>query len=170
MSGDAIFQIIFGLVIAAVIACVAVFILRKLKGSLKIVMARTSFDSGSDIEGQIIVKTNKETHGNFLSVALVADEITTRYEDDERKTDTREVYRDQYELEGSRAYPAGHEASHDFKLPIPAMDNMETPLGKAISSFAQSFGSRQSRVEWTVESRLDATGVDLVVKKIVSVR
>jgi len=160
----------FGLIIAGAVTFHTVFVLRKLKGSLKIVMPRTSFDSGGDIEGQILVKINKETQGNFLSVALVADEIITRYEDNERETDTREVYRDQYELEGTRSYSSGHESALDFKLTIPVMNNMETPLGKAINTLAHSFGSRQTRVEWTVESRLDGQGVDLVTKKVVSVR
>jgi len=170
MSGDTVFYIMFGLVAAAAVTFVTVFILRKLKGSLKIVMPRTSFASGGDMEGQILVKINKETLGNFLSVALVADEVTTRYEDGERETDTREVYRDEYQLEGNRTYPPGHEAALDFKLTIPAMNNRETALGKAIETLAHSFGSRKSRVEWTVESRLDAQGVDLVTKKTVSVR
>ncbi|BCS95401.1 hypothetical protein DSLASN_10330 [Desulfoluna limicola] len=171
MSGHTLMPyLVAGLMVSVVAGIIILFVLRKLKGSLRIVMARTAFDSGGDIEGQVGVQIRKETLGNVLTVALVASEVTTRFEEKKRTTHTREVYRDQYELEGRRTYAPGHESTHDFKLTIPATNNPDPKFGGAMAAFTRSIGDRQTRIEWAVESRLDAQGVDLVAKKIISVR
>jgi len=171
MSGNTLMPyLVTGLIFSVVAGIIVLFVLRKLKGSLKIVTTRTAFDSGEDLEGQVVVQIRQETLGNALTVALVASEITTRFEEKKRTTLTREVYRDQYELEGNRTYAPGHESSHDFKLTIPATSNPDPKFGAASAAFSRSIGDRQTRIEWAVESRLDAQGVDLVTKKIISIR
>lgn len=160
----------------AVVAGIALFfILRNMKGTIVIQSDRTSFDPGETITGKIDVEIKKETRGNNLTISLIADRKTTYYDGDEKRTDHDEVYRDELLIEDRRVYPVGYNNTYSFELKIPAMDsenNQGDNLLNTLGAVMNTFGThrRTSKVEWYLEARLDAEGLDLVKKQNVQLR
>jgi len=165
--------------IAVISICVCViggvagfFVLRGLKGSIKIECEKSTFDPGETIKGNIHLLTKKETIGNKLTISLVADETTTHYDGDERRTENDEVYRDELVIEDKKTYPVGYEKTYDFVLTIPAMgapgQQVDGVVGVVFD--ALSVNRRKTKIEWQLEARLDAEGLDLVSKKDIQMR
>ena len=166
-------------VIVVILVCVGVvggiigfFILRGLKGTIKIDCEKSTFDPGETIKGNIHLKIKKETKGNKLIVALVADETTTYYDGDDRRTEHDEVYRDEQEIEGKKVFPVGYEQTYDFVITIPAMNSSGPQVGGVVGAVfdALSVNRRKNKIEWQLEARLDAEGLDLVNKKDIQMR
>jgi hypothetical protein len=102
----------------------------------------------------------------------VADETTTHYDGDERRTEHDEVYRDELVIEDKKTYPVGYEKTYDFVLTIPAMDAPGKQVDGVVGVVfdALSVNRRKTKIEWQLEARLDAEGLDLVNKKDIQMR
>jgi len=162
---------------AVIVGIIAFFVMRGMKGTITLHCEKNTFDPGETIKGSISVKIKKETRGNNLKICLTADRITTVYDGDERRTDHDEIYRDELVLEDKKTYPVAYENTYEFSLNIP---NMNEPGGGqqadgvlgAVGSVlgALNVNRRKTKIEWQLEARLDAEGLDLVTKKDIHMR
>ncbi len=161
MAPETINLLIIAAVAAALLGAAAYFVARFLKGRLKINLARESFAPGEAVEGSFELLAKKEIRGNALTAALVASETYTERDFKGRsRRKTREIYRTGQPVEGARVYPAGYRADYNFKIAIPAGD-LGGGGGSILGGALNLLGGLGSRVEWRVEVRLDAEGVDL---------
>jgi hypothetical protein len=158
--------LIVGVIAAIVIAIALYFLLRFLRGSIKMYLMNTSVNSGDVIKGNFELHTKKEIQGNRLVVELIGSKVTKHRKDNgETETRTHEIYRHGVTIENQKLYPAGFKEKYDFKLPTPnsnTSDSMNSELGEALTAALSFVSDRQTYVKWKVEARLDAEGVDLV--------
>ncbi len=166
--------VVISICVGVIGGIIGFFILRGLKGTIKIDCKKNTFDPGETIKGNIHLKIKKETRGNNLTISLVADETTTYHDGDDSRTEHDEVYRDEQIIEDKKTYPVGYEKTYDFTLTIPAMNSnssgsqIDGVLGTVFD--ALSVNRRKTKIEWQLEARLDAEGLDLVNKKDIQMR
>jgi len=165
--------LIFGLVVGGIVLSIAAYyIIRFLRGSIKLSLPKTIFNPGDTISGSFELQTKKDVEGNKLLVSLIGVEITKSYHNGKQRTHTHEIYRDSVIVEETRPYPAGYLANYTFSIPAP---NLQTPellnstLGKTLTTAFQLLGNRSSQLKWKIEARLDAKGVDLAASKPISI-
>jgi len=166
------------LIIIAVVAGIAIIaiagfqIARYLRGSIKLSLPQTAYDPGSDIKGSFELKTRKAIEGKRLIVSLIGNEVTETRRDGKTETRQQEIYRNEKIIEGERAYQAGYENKYDFEIPAPkasAPEFMNSPLAGALASAASLLSNRRTRIQWKLEARLVAKGIDLVGSKRISI-
>ena len=164
--------IVISICVCVIGGIIGFFILRGLKGTIEIDCKKNTFDPGETIQGDIHLKIKKETKGNKLIIALVADETTIYHDGDEKRTEHDEVYRDELIIEDKMTYPAGYEKTYNFDITIPAMDAPGRQVDGVVGAVfdALSVNRRKTRIEWQLEARLDAEGLDLVNKKDIQMR
>ncbi|HAN05934.1 MAG TPA: hypothetical protein DCW72_03885 [Elusimicrobia bacterium] len=169
MTPDRINTLLVFAALAAVAGVAAYYLARYLKGSITISLPRTAFNGGEQVEGSFQLITRKEVNANNLTAALVATETTReRGYKGRTTTHTREIYRGGQTLEHARVYPAGYQGSYNFKIAAPEGAQpfgQDSALGSALGLLT-SFGRR---IDWRVEVRLDAEGVDLAASRKISV-
>jgi hypothetical protein len=167
-------NMVFAAIGLIALAVVGYFILRYMKGSIKIELDKTSFAAGETIKGSFRLITRQVVEANKLTVALVADEVIKRKDSDgENETETREVYRDEQVIEGKHLYEKGFDNTHNFELLVPAsgessMDSSK--IGQALSTVGSMMNMNRRYLEWSVEVCLDAKGIDLVDSEDVYVK
>lgn len=143
------------------------FIARYLKGRIEISLPSTAFNYGETVAGSFELLARKEIQGNRLFAALIATE--TRRErglNGKSHTHTEEVWRAEQQLEPARVYAAGQGARYEFKLQLPPQ-NFNSP-DSALGQAAQFLFGGSRRINWRLEVRLDAEGVDLAASKRLS--
>lgn len=80
------------------------------------------------------------------------------------RTRSREIYRDERVIEEARTYPAGETKDYSFQLKAPDINNTDSlggMLGEALDLGLELLSGRDERLEWRIEARLDASGIDL---------
>ena len=160
-------------IVVLVVALVAgYFIVRYMRGSIKITLAKNSFNEGEPITGSFELTTRKEIDGNRLYVMLVGKEVTKERRGDKTRTHTREIYRDEVTIEEAKPFSAGQTLNYDFQLATPSSagpDFLSSGLGQTLKVGIEMLGGRRSYLRWIVEVRLDAKGVDLSSRKKITV-
>tara|TARA_B100000902_G_scaffold195187_1_gene186496 strand:+ start:289 stop:825 length:537 start_codon:yes stop_codon:yes gene_type:complete len=158
---------ILGLLLVGVIAY---FVMRFLRGSIKLTMPQTSFGAGQMISGSFDLMTKKSIQGNQLFVTLRGVKETKIRDGEKTRTRRDEIYCDQVTLEDAREYPAGYSAKYDFQISTPNVQSpefMNSGIGQALVSAFRLLSDRRTRIKWRVEARLDAKGIDLAASKSV---
>ena len=172
MSQTLVLTVIGVAVGAGLVAVIAYQVARFMRGSIKLSLRRTAFNSGDPITGRFELHTKKAVQGNKLSVSLIGVQVTTSYSGGKQRTRSREIYRNEVLIEEGKTYPAGHTAGYDFQLVVPnanAPDFLNSPLGQALGTALRLLSNSDSRLKWKVEARLDAKGVDLATAQSVSI-
>jgi len=166
------------LIVLAVAACgviaaiIAYYVVRFMRGTIRLSLPRTAFNPGDAITGSIELHTKRAVRGNRLLVSLIGTQVTHTRDDGKTRTRSREVYRDDVLLEEGKEYRAGYTATHDFELPAPNMNSPEflnSTAAQALTTALRLLSNRSTRLKWKVEARLDAKGVDLATAKHVSI-
>ncbi len=162
----------------AILAAIAYYITRYMRGSIKLSLPLTVFDPGATITGSFDLETKKDIKGNKLIVSLIAiEKIRTHDSDGDTRTRSKEVYRDEVLIEEAKDYIAGFTAKYDFRISTPGNQtpDPETPgiiSPQVVQGLATAFkllSNRSATIKWKVEARLDAKGVDLVATKSISI-
>ena len=156
---------ILGLLLVGVIAY---FVMRFLRGSIKLTMPQTSFGAGQMISGSFDLMTKKSIQGNQLFVTLRGVKETKIRDGEKTRTRRDEIYCDQVTLEDAREYPAGYSAKYDFQIATPNVqspDFMNSGIGQTLVSAFRLLNDRRTRIKWKIEARLDAKGIDLAASK-----
>lgn len=142
-----------------------------MRGSLKLSLSRSSFKAGETIAGTIDLHAKKPIEGNKLVTSLIGVKVTRTHEDGESRTRSHEIYRDEVIVEDAKQYPSGHKSNHKFEILAPntaSSEFMNSTIGQALSSTLSVLTGTDVRLEWRVEVRLDAQGVDLADSESIS--
>jgi len=137
-------------------AVIAYHVARFMRGSIKLSLRGSAFNSGDTITGRFELHTKKAIQGNKLSVSLIGVQVTTSYDGGKEQTRSREIYRNEVLLEEGKAYPAGHTAGYDFQLVVPnanAPEFLNSPLGQALSTALRLLSNSDSQLKWVVADR-----------------
>ncbi len=178
MQGDMTLTIIFGVIGLIVLAVIIYYIMRFLKGSVKLSLEKTDFGGGETIKGSFILNAKQEVVSSALTAALIGYKKTTYYENDERKTRSSEFYNKKITIESSKTYEAGFNQEYNFELPTPNFSNsnrvshedlpdkvkdvVSSDMLDMASSAINMLSDKDVSYNWKVEVRVDATGVDLL--------
>jgi len=173
MESNTVFILIGATAAIALTSVFVYFIMRWMRGSITLYMPNAAFNRGDTIKGSFELLTRKALQGNKLIVTLIGEKVTRYYENDERKTRRREVYRSEKLIEQAREYPAGHNAKYEFEIEIPG-GSAEAPaidpaFVQILSAASQLLNDRETYYEWRIEARLDAKGVDLAKSQKISI-
>ena len=164
-----ILKIVIPTVIVLIVALIAGFyIIRFMRGSIKMTLTKNSFSQGEQVTGSFELITRKEIDGNRLFVSLIGKEVTRERHGEKTRTRTREIYRDEVTIEEAKVFAAGATANYDFKLATPSSsgpDLLDSTLGKTLKAGMELLGGRRTQLQWMIEARLDAKGVDLAAQK-----
>ncbi|MFP6892830.1 MAG: hypothetical protein VCA18_03705 [Opitutales bacterium] len=172
MPENKILIIIAVLVGGGILTAIIYYVVRFMRGSIKLSLPRTVFNPGDTITGSFELLTKKAIEGNKLVVSLIGVKVTKTYDDGKTKTRSREIYRDEQLLEEAKSYRAGSKATYEFNLSAPNMNSPEflnSKVGQALTAAFRLLSDRSTRLKWKVEARLDAKGVDLAAAKSVSI-
>jgi hypothetical protein len=161
----------------AIVAVIAYYIARFLRGSITLSLPRTVFNPGDTITGSFDLLTKKPIEGNKLSVSLIGIKVTKTHrggghEGATRRTHSEEIYRDELLVEEARSYQAGHTSQYEFELAVPNTSEpkfMSSALGQTLTAALGFLSNKSTRLKWNVEAQLDAKGVDLVATKAVTI-
>jgi hypothetical protein len=163
--------IVIAVVVLIVLSIGGYFGARKMRGTIKMTLARRGFNPGDQVEGTFLLTTKKAIEGKRLFASLVGKEVTReRYHNSnnrqQTRTHTREIYRDEQSIEEGRLYPAGTNQEYNFTLNTPTEGKqdagfMESALGQTMKLGMQLMGGRSTEYKWEVSVRLDAKGIDL---------
>ncbi len=188
VNGNPMALYVIGGVFAAVILWVALyFIFRTMKGSMKIVTAKTNFSSGEAITGTLTVSTKKPIDADRMYIALIGEREVRRRSSSgsgsSRSWD--EFYRDEADIMMDEHLRAGFSETYDFTLDAPDVpqiedqiksfaDNTDNEIAKTIAkgvgqlaSLGTALGGGRKR--WKVISRLETKGVDLAASRNIHV-
>lgn len=165
------------ILIASVVAAVGIgvaifFLLRFLRGTIKLQLPVTGYRAGDEIIGSFELHTKKAIQGNRLIVSLIGVEQRRHQRNGKTETDSHEIFRKEELIEEARLYPAGTRQRYDFALKIPQPSELEAKirdLAKGIQMVASLLSANRQKVVWRVEARLDAKGIDLVGSQKVTV-
>ena len=180
-GSNVIVYIIVGVIVVVLLVLLAVFIMARMKGKLELALSKGGYAPGEILNGELKLTTKKEIEGNRLFVALVAYEEIERERRDsdggsKTETDRREIHRQELDLLGAEAVPAGTEKSFPFQMETPggpeAAAAADSKLGKAMGAVASGLNmlsSNRRKVIWKVEARFDCKGIDLTTSKRVTI-
>ena len=151
-----------------IIAFIAYYIARFMRGTIKLSLPRTAFNPGDTITGSIDLHAKKTIHGNKLIVRLIGVQETSTYKNGETQTQSQEIYRNEILVEEEKYYHAGAKATYNFEISTPSMQSSEfqnSKLGQVLSTAFTLINNTSTKFKWKVEARLDAKGVDLATSK-----
>jgi len=155
-----------------IVAAIAYYVVRFMRGTIKLSLPITAFNPGDTIAGSFDLHTKKAIRGNKLIVSLIGTQVIKTYEDGKSRTRSNEIYRDEVLVEEAKAYNAGSAATYNFEVSAPNMNSPEflnSKVGQALTAAFQLLSNRSTQLKWKVEARLDAKGVDLTSSKSVSI-
>lgn len=166
--------IIIAVLAVIVLAIAAFYITRMMKGKIELQMSKTGFNSGEAVTGTFTLTTKKNLDVRRLYVALIGFEVTERRESDgNKRTDRKEIFRDEENFEESQILPSGFSKTYNFALNAPGSEtvgNSRSGGGMEISIGSLTLGSNNNRrLEWKVEARADLPGVDIASSKSVRI-
>lgn len=162
----------------AILAVIAFYIARYMRGSIELSLPQTAFDPGATITGSFELETKKDIKGNKLVVRLIAiEKIRTHDSDGKSRKRTQEIYRDEVLIEEAKDYIAGSKANYDFQISTPGTPtpDLDTPgiispqVIQGLATAVKFLSNKSTTIKWKVEARLDAKGVDLVDSKAISI-
>ena len=156
MLGEVLKIAIPAIVVLAVVLVAGYYIIRFMRGSIKITLSKNSFNEGEPITGSFELITRKEIDGNRLYVMLVGKEVTKEGRGEKARTRTIEIYRDELTIEEAKTFSAGKTMKYDFELRTPSSagpDFGSSALGKTLKVGMELLGGRRSYLKWIVDAR-----------------
>jgi len=156
--------VIIGVILVVVVLVAGYYILRYMRGSIKVVLSKSGFNPGEKVAGTFELKTRKMIEARRLYAALVGEEVTKERRGDKTRTRRREIYRDEQTLDEARTFAAGETLEYSFELTAPSVDGpdfLDSPLGQVLKTGVSLLSGRRRYLRWKVEVRLDAKGIDL---------
>jgi len=156
----------------------AYYIARASKGKLELHMPTTGVDSGEKITGTVTITTKKALEARRFFVALIGREEIERRDNssDGKRTERREIYRNEYSFLDGEQLSAGMNESFEFELIAPGGDSVDGGGSEKTGGIELNIGglslgnnNERRRLSWAVEARVDLPGVDLAKSKSVRV-
>ncbi len=170
-----------GVVGIIVISVLTYYVLRVMKGSLKIELAQKAVSSGQKITGDLVVTVKKSILADRLYIGLVGErEERTRTRNNKASVKWVEFFRDEADILADKQLPAGFQETYAFSLDAPSeaqimsradaiLNSLDAMMDGAAKRIIQGIGKVAAatgnplggRKRWTVIARLETRGVDL---------
>ncbi len=170
--GSGVFYIIFGVLGLAVVWVIIYFIIRFLRGSLKLQLSSTAINPGEKLTGHCDLTAKKEIEGYRLFASLIGTRVTKTNRNGSTQSHSTVIYRNEAQMEGNKTYPAGFNQRYEFSLDAPQQGGsgfMNSDLANNLGNAVGFLTGNRSRLSWKVEVRLDCKGVDLAASKKITV-
>ena len=147
------------------------------KGKISLDLSKGTVCSGERLTGRLTIGIKKPVRG-LLNVSLVGKENRPRGGGSSGSRSV-EVYRNDQIVEETRDFPSEFSKTYHFEFIPPTATEArrenavlaelakqsEGPMGSIMKLTAASNSVFQRRIHWSIESRLDAEGIDLYQKK-----
>ena len=172
MNQDMMMYGVIGLFAVVGLVLGGIWVIRRMKGTIVLRMNNATVNAGEPLSGTIDLSINKAMQSNALEVSLIAKEIIREHRDGKQHTRSEEIFRSTKTIEGPTSYNAGAKNSYTFEINAPAGADSKVELGgtaQMLLGVASHFIGGNRRVEWKLEARLDAPGLDLVTTRSVHV-
>ncbi len=151
------------------------FVISKMKGSIKIQLDNYQFSPGETITGKILLKTKKPLDSKGLYVYLIGEKTnrSTVTIGSNTKNNSRmqnyKFFEFKQPLEGAKKY-APSETSHDFSIKIPRniLSNPQGIAGTLVKSIKILAGDN-SMIRWYVKAELNVSGLNISQKVQVNI-
>ena len=163
---------VIGVVAVIVIAIIAFYVTRAMKGKLEIELQKKGFNSGEEIAGRVTLRARKTLNMNRMYVSLIGLEIIQeRDSDGDSRTRSNEIYRNEVNILEAQTVPAGTHQAFDFAIIAPG--SIATPASETAQKIASvvntaatalnalGMSNSHRRLEWKVEARADLPGLDI---------
>lgn len=160
---------------AILVWVIGYFVMKFLKWKLKLNLNKTSFQKPEKITWTLDLEAKKNIEWNRLFVALVQyEKVRRRWSDWKTTTSRHEIWRFETDLEQAKEFSAWLKNTYTFEIPFPSEQNNNTDqfwdneLLNNIVKWANliSWNRMWTRtIEWKIEARLDAKGIDLTDSK-----
>ncbi len=168
MSQNTILYIVVGLILAILLGIGVYYLLRYLRGSIKITLNKKAYGGDEEIHGSFDLHAKKPIEGNFLVARLICTkkvEYTNQDNDSsnsstQNSTRTYEVYRYENMIEQGSFYDAGFTKTYEFTLKTPDAQKSNA-LVDMLSTAMNFLSDKRITFKWHVEVVLDAEGIDL---------
>ncbi len=157
-------EIILLLVIGGVfIFLIVLFILKKIKGSIKIIPEKYNYTSGEDIKGKVILKLRKPVSSEKLIVGLRCEKHERTYSSKERASHRQDyvIFDFKYPIGGKKEYSPG-DYSYDFLIKGP--NNLSKEVGGIAGTLVKSvqvLSGVDYSLKWILYAELKCEGVNL---------
>lgn len=136
------------------------YLIRYMKGSLKIQLEKNSYNAGETIKGVIKLKAKKEIESQRLFTALVQYTLQRTYTSKGNRNQWRETFREEKTIENEKIYRPGFSNQYNFKINIAFKEGANNEILKTVGNVLKTF-TGTGRTKWKIEARVDAKGVDL---------
>lgn len=171
---EGILLIFLGLFGTILIASLAIFLIRKLKGKIEIRLESYQVPPGGTINGTVFLKLNKEVKIEEISVSLIGEKTSTTTTiiggKSYRNSYVQRVFDFTLPLDTNKEISAG-EISYPFSIKVPSnissdsSSNLQSPIGIVLKDMANLAGSNLP-IRWYLEANLICPGLDLSSKKV----
>ncbi|MDF1521551.1 MAG: hypothetical protein P1P87_01870 [Trueperaceae bacterium] len=163
----------FVIVVAAVVVAIVGYgMARRARGSIEVSLPKDGFEPGETIHGRVDVHAKQPIEGERLVVTVTATEITETLKEGKTTSTSKQVFRGESVLEGARAYRAGTREVREFDLTLPEPKPTQVPasaVGHVGFDKLKSMARPRVRLQWRLEARLVAKGIDLVTVRPLTV-
>jgi hypothetical protein len=164
--------VILGIFVAVFVSIGIYYLLRFLKGSIKIYIPSQTMFFGEEIKGQITVVAKKEINANRIMVSLVCEEKHRSHSRHGSNTHWEEIYRKDFVLANSLMLPQATTRSYEFSVLTPTDSNVRSMPNfnnEMVNSLVSAFSGMMTMPKrWCIEARVDATGVDLKSRQYIT--
>ncbi len=157
--------LIVSIAAAVVIGIGIFFLLRFLRGTIKLSLPLTAFSPGDEIKGSFELHVKKPIQGKRLIVSLIGTQHRRTKRNGKTESHTQEVYRKEEVIEQGRQYQAGLRETYHFTMVIPEESDNEQMLksaAKTVMMAADIVSGSRTQTRWKLEARLETKGIDLV--------
>lgn len=149
-------------------------LMKYLKGSLKIILPKKNYDFGEKLWGIIHLHAKKHISSHTLLAHIIVLEKRRIYTNKGSRTDTVEIFRKSYDIEGPTQYLPGVQKDFSLDIEIPQIsdfpENIQTMIiardtqkKSFLQQYVRSYTSRQ--IVWQLRVDLDAEGIDLSARE-----
>jgi sporulation-control protein spo0M len=154
-----------------VIGIVLYYILRWLKGSVRLEVENRAYRPGDIIHGVVHLKCRQSVEANRFFVALVCHQVTHERHEGKNRTHRHEVMRQEVDVAPPGPIAAGTEQRFEFAIPIPGPQAPLTTGNQTVDTVLRAVAGLGSnrRLEWSLEARVEARGVDLAQRRRISI-
>jgi len=153
-----------GIILVVVVFFVALFFLRKMKGSIELMPEKYNYNDGEVIKGKIVLKLKKSVEKGALIVGIKCERTDVSRNSNGSSKETFSVFDFNQPLIKEQSF-SPNEYNYDFSLNVPRnySTNPNGTLGQIVKGASILLGDN-STFRWYLYSELKCRGVNLSKK------
>lgn len=172
ISGNVIISIILAVIFLIMLFRIIYFIMRLFKGRINIILHNDTITWGQKIIGSVEIIAKSKVDAQSAVVAIVGERKNRTYSGRRGSSGWNEFYRTETKLSGPKLLESGSRTNFNFIAFAPNTDGkLNSKSGNPfIDSFVGGMLSLMGgKIRWSVQVRIESTGVDLFAKKIIHI-